>query len=154
MPNLIPDLAPWMRPAGRLIWFTLLTFVGIGIVVLLMRRPRDPSETTWAQAAAGAIGVTFLMFLAYGVIPHEFITFSDRYLGWTTDKILLDTYPVKINYQALRDVIVVGIYLVFFSMNLAFFVMWQKHGEAKPAAAATDAPTKRSRFGRPLRKQA
>jgi len=152
MPNLIPDLVPWLRPAGRLIWFTLITFIGIAIVVALMRRKRDPRDTTWAQAAAGAVGVTFLMFMAYGVVPHEFITFSDLYLGWTTDRILLDTYPLKVNYQALRDILVVGIYLFFFALNLAIFVMWQKQGDAKPAAA--DAPTKRSRFGRPLRKQA
>lgn len=151
MPNLIPDLAPWMRPAGRLIWFTLLTMVGIAIAFWLMRRPRDPRGATWAQSAAGAVGVTFLMFMAYAVIPHEWITFSDLYLGWTTDRILLDTYPVKVNYQALRDVIVVGIYLLFFGLNIAMFVMWQKEGEPKPAVAA-EAPARRSRFGRPLRK--
>ena len=35
---------------------------------------------------AGAVGVFALMTLAYAVIPHEWITFSDKYLQWDTTK--------------------------------------------------------------------
>lgn len=39
MPNLLPDWLPWIQPAGRLIWSTLLLVVGIVIVVVLMKPP-------------------------------------------------------------------------------------------------------------------
>lgn len=39
MPNLIPDWLPWMRPAGRLIWFSLFLLIGLLIVATLIRKP-------------------------------------------------------------------------------------------------------------------
>ncbi|MFZ4514792.1 MAG: hypothetical protein ACOYN3_00560, partial [Acidimicrobiia bacterium] len=39
MPNLIPDWLPFMRHAGRLIWFSLFLVYGLLIVVTLIRKP-------------------------------------------------------------------------------------------------------------------
>ena len=106
----------------------------------------------------GAVGVFALMTLAYAVIPHEWITFSDKYLQWDTTKFLVRSgqeilffeFPFDINQQAVRDIVATMIYVVFFGLNLALFVMWQKRGESPDAAAADATPT--SRFGRPLRR--
>ena len=59
-------------------------------------------------------------------------------------------YPFNLDYPALRDIVVTMIYVVFLGLNLKLFVMWQKRNEVPAEAAATDAPAKRSRFGRPL----
>jgi hypothetical protein len=39
VPNLLPDWLPWIQPAGRLIWSTLLLVVGVVIVMVLMKPP-------------------------------------------------------------------------------------------------------------------
>lgn len=157
MPNLLPDWMPWIHPAGRLIWFSVVTVVGLLVVFALMRRPKPDEPPTWAQCIAGAVGVFALMTLGYAVIPHEWITFSDAYLQWDTSRLLVDTYAVKVDYQALRDIIATGIYGVVFGLNLFLFVKWQQRPTQADLAAAAEtageeAPvTGTSRFGRPLR---
>jgi len=48
-----------------------------------------------------------------------------------------------------RDILVVGIYVVLFGLNLFLFAEWQKRGKEEPAA---EEKPKVSRFGRPLRR--
>src|SRR5262249_9208584 len=141
MPNLIPDWMPWMRPAGRLIWAVVITFIGLGIAGWLFSRPKPQRPATWAECMAGATGTVGLMILAYAVIPSEWITFSDKYLLWNTTKFVFTSdqkmlffpwhWPFAMNFQAIRDFIVVGIYLFFFGMNLALFVRWQQRGQVR-----------------------
>jgi hypothetical protein len=110
---------------------------------------------------AGAVGVFALMTLAYAVVPHEWITFSDKYLQWGTTNFLVRSgqhvlfvnFPFDINMKAISDIVTVGIYGIVLGLNVALFVLWQKRGEPKDEAAADEAP-KKSRFGRPLRRQA
>jgi hypothetical protein len=159
MPNLIPDWLPWMRPAGRLIWAVVLLVIGLIVVAILMRRPKPDRPATWSECLAGAVGVFALMALAYAVIPHEWITFSDKYLQWGTTKfvvrsgqhVLFVNFPFDINMKAISDIITVGIYGVVLVLNAVLFVLWQKRGQEKEAPA--DEAPKRSRFGRPLRRQ-
>jgi hypothetical protein len=161
MPNLIPDWLPWMRPAGRLIWGVALLVIGLIIVFILMRRPKPERPATWAECMAGAVGVFALMTLAYAVVPHEWITFSDKYLQWGTtsfmvrsgQNVLFFNFPFDINMKAISDIVTVGIYGIVLGLNVALFVLWQKRGEPKDEAAADEAP-KKSRCGRPLRRQA
>ena len=160
MPNLIADWLPWMRPAGRLLWAVGLLVIGLIIIMVLMRRPKSERPATWAQCMAGAVG-TFAMFaLAYAIVPHEWITFADKYLQWGTTKFLVRSgqevlfvkFPFDINMKAISDIIATGIYVVMFGLNLFLFAMWQKRGVEM--AETPDAPPKTSRFGRPLRRKA
>jgi hypothetical protein len=161
MPNLIPDWLPWMRPAGRLVWSIALFAIGLIIVLVLMRRAKPDRPSTWSECMAGAVGVFALMALGYGVIPHEWITFSDKYLQWDTTKFLFRSHqdvfglgivnwPFNFDMHNIRDIIVTVIYGTVLVLNVALFVAWQKRGEAveTPADAA-----KTSRFGRPLRRK-
>jgi preprotein translocase subunit SecG len=162
MPNLLPDWH-FFRPAGRLIWFTVILIVMLIPVLVMLRRPKSDRPTTWAQAMAGAVYVFAITLLAYAIIPHEFITFCDNYLQWGKDKYIIKSttpipfmtsqnWPFSIDMQAIRDVLTVGIYIVFFAGNIALFVLWQDRktkteddDDAKPVVVG------RSRFGRPLR---
>ena len=159
--NVIPDWLPWMRPAGRLIWSVALLLIGLGIAYWLSKRPKPDRPATWSECMAGAVGVFALMTLAYAVIPHEYITFSDKYLQWDTTKFVFQTHqdmfglgivdwPFSMNKQAVRDIIVVGIYLVLFGLNLFLFAQWQKRGKEE---AAVEEKPRTSRFGRPLRRR-
>ena len=123
-------------------------------ILMVWTRPQD-RPTTWAEAMAGAVGVFFLMALAYAVIPSEWITFSDKYLRWTPDKVLVGTYLIKPNYQQLRDLVVVVIYSVFFGANLLLWVKWQQRLVPKPEPAVEEGKVLRtSRFGRPVKSKA
>lgn len=164
MPNLLPDWH-FFRPAGRLIWFSLLTIVMLLPVIVALRRPKSDQPSTWAQAMAGSVYVFGMMLLVYAIIPHEFITFADNYLQWGKDKYIINSttpipfatgtnWPVSIDMQAVRDIAVVNIYIVFFAINIALFVLWQdrktktEDDEEKPVVVG------RSRFGRPLKAKA
>lgn len=168
MPNvmdLFKGFAPWAPAAGRLIWASIAMAIMLGATMAVLRRPKPARDATWAEAMAGATWVFAMFFLAYAVIPHEWITFSDQYLKWSADKFVWKQtqsmlglpwdWPFAFTYQALRDIIVVVVYLVFFGANLALWSLWQKRTVAADSdGAAPAAPEKKrtSRFGRPLRR--
>jgi hypothetical protein len=160
MPNLIPDWLPWMRPAGRLILASVLLLILLAITFALMRRPKPDRPATWSECIFGAVAVFAMMTLAYAVIPHEWITFADKYLQWDStkfvvrsgQKVIFVNFPFDITMKAISDIVATGIYIVFFGLNLALFSMWQKRGQEKPEAEAAKPRT--SRFGRPLRRRA
>jgi hypothetical protein len=161
MPNVIPDWLPWMQPAGRLIWSIGLFVIGLIVILLLMRRPKPDRPSTWAECIAGAVGVFMMMTLAYAVIPHEWITFSDKYLQWDTTVFVFRSnqkmlffpwnWPFNFDKHNIRDIIVVIIYGIAIGLNIGLFVQWQKRGQEKPEVE--EAQPKRSRFGRPLRRR-
>ncbi|MEZ5251791.1 MAG: hypothetical protein R2713_22065 [Ilumatobacteraceae bacterium] len=103
-----------------------------------------------------------LMFLALGVVPHQWIDHADKDLGWTRprSRTALDilkpqaaggNFPMTLQYEAIRDVIVVVIHLWFFGLIIYLWAMWQNRGK-KAAAASKEIAT--SAFGRPLVKKA
>jgi hypothetical protein len=63
-------------------------------------------------------------------------------------------WPFNLNYPAVRDIVVSGLYGVLLGLNIFLFAKWQtRKTVAETAAAAEDAtPAKRSRFGRPIRR--
>jgi hypothetical protein len=178
----VPDLVAYaMVPVIFVVfWLLAAVFTAVqrsivlaGIAVLIVysfvlvasRRPRDfDRPATWGECISGALGVFALMALAYGIVPHEWLTFANSSLGWgdtskfviaSNDKIvgLFSHYPFNVDYPALRDIVVTLIYVVFLGLNLKLFVMWQHRREAyqpKPATAEA-VPERQSRFGRPLR---
>jgi hypothetical protein len=167
MPNLIPKSLlfvhmDWARPAGRLILASFLFLIGLIVIAVLMRRPKPNRPATWAECVAGAVGVFAMMTLAYAVIPHEWITFSDKYLQWDTTVFLFRSnqkmlffpwnWPFNFDKHNVRDIIVVVIYGIGMGLNVVLFAAWQKRGQEKVESDATKPRT--SRFGRPLRRRA
>jgi hypothetical protein len=161
MPNLIPDWLPWMRPAGRLIWAVTLFVIGLIIFFVLLRRPKPDRPATWAECIAGALGVFAMSALIYGVIPHEWITFSDTHLQWDTTVFVFRNnqkmlffpwnWPFNFDKHNIRDIIVVLIYGVALGLFIGLFTLWQKRGEEKPETE--EGAPRKSRFGRPLRRR-
>lgn len=229
MPNLLPDWLPWIQPAGRLIWSSLLLVVGVifvlalmkppvlarpfpnrvgyalfavipvvgwviavvipddaalfdweldaiivvlvmaalvvhGLLMVVSRRPEPPDhQASWAACYLGAVGVFALMTLAYGVVPHEWMEFANAYLEWgdtgafiwqsSQDMLFFPwNWPFNLDYPALRDIVVTGIYLVLIGLNVVLFVKWQDRKKVVEAPAGETTPVRRSRFGRPLRR--
>jgi len=128
----------------------LLLAMVVPVVVLMQRRPAD-APLSWGEAMVGSVYVAAMMFLAFGVVPHQWIVYADSDLGWRSDRFLvgpgeiLDGLPFDIPYTVMRDSIVVGFHVVFAVAMVLLWARWQKRG-AKPAApSSTD-----SDYGRPL----
>ena len=127
-----------------------LLVLGTGAVVAYARRRPQNTGVTWGEAMASAAFVFLLMGLAYGIVPHQWLTFADNELGWRSDKIVygpgnvLSNIPFTISYQVIRDIIAAGIYIVFLGGQIALWAIWQGRGKAKQRELAT------SSFGRPL----
>ena len=135
---------------------TLLTFVAIPYG---KRRPVG-KPLNWGEAMAASTYVFFVMFLAYGVVPHQWLTWVQNELGWRADKTVYGVgdifksqarggwFPFDINWLQIGDIIVLGIYVFFVALQCVMWAQWQKRGTKKSTEIET------STYGRPLVKKA
>jgi hypothetical protein len=157
------NIADWELDA-IIVDLVLLALVAHGLLMVVSRKPQPADyKASWAECFLGAVGVFALMTLAYGVIPHEWLTYANGYLKWgDTSKFIFRSgqdmlffpwhWPFNLDYPALRDIVVTMIYGAMLGLNIALFVMWQKRNVVVEKPAADTTPAKRSRFGRPLRR--
>ena len=164
--GLLPDtanIADWELDA-IIVDLVLLVLVAHGLLMVVSRKPKPADvPASWVECFLGAVAVFALMTLAYGVIPHEWLTYANGYLKWgdTTQFIFRSGqdmlffpwhWPFNLDYPALRDIVVTMIYGAMLGLNIVLFVMWQKRNVVVEQPAADTTPAKRSRFGRPLRR--
>jgi hypothetical protein len=139
------------------------SLVVLGVLVALVipfgkRRPTG-APLTWGEAMLAGTYTFFVFFWAYGVVPHYWLTWADNELKWRPDNLVYGpfdilkpqalggSFPFTINYQVLRDLIAVGIYVVFLALNIWAFAWWNDR-QKKAEAAERELVT--SDYGRPL----
>ena len=66
----------------------------VGIVVLVSKRRAPGTPLTWGEAFVAGIFVFFLLFLIYGIVPHQFLSYADNALRWRSDKIGIPIGPI------------------------------------------------------------
>lgn len=138
--------------------FSLIFTTAMALVVIPLGKRRPVGRPiTWGEAMLGSVYVFFAMFLAFGVVPHQFIDHADKELGWRKDKLLLGPFnvlkpeasgghfPFTISYEAVRDIVVIVIHVYFIGLMIYLFAWWQKRGERATATAIET-----STYGRPL----
>ena len=135
----------------------LTTVMTLAIIPMAKRRPIG-TPLSWGEAMFAAVYIFFVMFLAYGVVPHQWLTHADGELNWRADRMvigpklgsqhLLEYLPFSFTRQVFRDIIAAGIYIVFLGLQVFVWVWWQKRG--KSAAGAKQLT---SAYGRPLVKR-
>jgi hypothetical protein len=141
------------------VWATLGALLALAMAAVVSRDLRSPDQpTTWAEAMAGAVAVTVLFTLVYGVIPHEWLTFANSYLNMSNDRFFAwaGDRLVKMPYSAVRDTVATLIYVVAIGGNVVLWVRWQDRLTPKPEpaeGAAAAQVVRTSRFGRPLKTQ-
>jgi hypothetical protein len=140
------------------VWAVLGALLAIAMAAVVSRDLRSPDQpTTWAEAMAGAVAVLVLFTLAYGVIPHEWLTFANSYLNMSSDRFIeWPPWPfydvVKLPFSAIRDSVAALIYVVAIGANVVLWVRWQDRlAPAPEPTEAEEAPARTSRFGRPLK---
>lgn len=128
-----------------------LVIFGVPFAIAMRRRPVG-APLSWGQAMVGAGWAFFLIFWFYGVVPNQWLLWADNELNWRPDKILegpggiiATVLPFTVNYEHLRDLIAVVIYVVALAGNVAVWFIWQRRGE-RPKTREPEP----SRYGRPL----
>lgn len=135
----------------------LLTALLVALIFPYRSRRSVGTFLTWGEAMVGSLYVFFLLFWAYGVVPHLWLTWADNELGWRPDKGLVGPggilepqseggwFPIELNYLHLRDLLAVGIYVVFLGINIWLWSVWQNRGKKAAAPVVVE-----SEYGRPL----
>ena len=134
--------------------FALVATIVLTAVVPWYARRRPPgTPLTWGEANVAAFYVFVVMFLAWGILPHQWLAYADNELQWRRDRIVLgpgdifDKLPFTVTFEVIRDLIAVGIYGVTLAGMIALWAMWQNRGKEKPKELPTSA------YGRPLVKR-
>ena len=125
----------------------LVGFAGVAGVILYGRRRPVGAPLSWGEAMAAAVFAMFLLLWWYGVIPHQWLTWSEGELGWRSDRLLLEptaNQPLTVSYKTLADIIAVVIYGVGIALHIGLWAVWNDRGKKKPAEVPA------SRYGRPL----
>lgn len=147
--------------------FTTRYIVSVVIQILLMvpffiaaekRKPRTPM--TWGEAMVAGTYVFGIFFWLYGVLPHEYLNWADSELAWRADKVVigpggtwaswfgpLENFPITINKQVLRDLVLVLIYVIGLGGFIWAAAFWN---DREKKAAEADAIEEKSTYGRPL----
>ena len=129
----------------------VLALMVIGILVYAKRRPVG-TPLTWGEAMAAAVYVTFAMFWAFGVVPHQWLTYAEGDLAMRSDAILagpgstglFEWLPIVISKQTLSDSVAVTLYMLAFGGAIAMWAVWQGRGDKVSDEVET------SNYGRPL----
>lgn len=154
-----------LAPGGsqRLVVAAALQLLAMAVIMARIERPGERRLLTWPMAMLGAIVVAGLSLVAFGQVPHEWITYADSELNWgRRDLILIELpgLPFDISRMAIRDIIAAGLYTMNFAAAVAMWLLWQRRHElAEERAKARveepgPVPAGTSAYGRPLSKQA
>ena len=139
--------------------FVAAFVLALAVVPYGKRRPVG-APFSWGEAMLGATYMFGVLFLAFGIVPHQWIDHADKNLGWSRDKMLIGWggflesqaeggwFPFTLQYEAVRDTVVVILHVIFFALFMWLAVWWQKRGATTPKALPT------STYGRPLVKKA
>ena len=153
------DILRWPGVNQAFIFSTIVTTLLSLVIIPIGKRRKFDRKATWGEAMLGAAYVFAVLFLAFGVVPHQWIDHADKELGWRKDKLVYgpfnilksDTiggsFPIVISYEAIRDIVVVVIHVFYIGLMIYLFGWWQKRGEEVAKEVAT------STYGRPLMKK-
>lgn len=129
--------------------------LALAVIPYGKRRPVG-APFSWGEAMIGGTYIFGLLFLMFGIAPHQWMDHADKDLGWSRDKLLFGPggilkpesaggwNPITLQYEAVRDIVVILIHVVFIALLMYLAIWWQKRGEVKPKELPT------STYGRPL----
>ncbi len=144
------------------VWVLLGQLVSIGGIFLAIGGTAlaflYEKKMTWARASIGAFLFTATMIILYGIIPNQWLTYTQAVWEWTDQKIwvkipssLIGGNEINISANAVKD-IVNGTYVLVLTIAIAAaMISYQKRDEIRARRAQKKASADNvSAFGRPL----
>lgn len=134
----------------------LIGLLGVGAVMIVGKRRKVGTPLSWGEAMAAATYAFFMFFWWYGVIPNQWLAWADNELNMRKDKFVaqsgqalfgqewLSWWPLDIPQEAVRDIIVLGVYGLGIGIHVFMWAWWQDRAKERPAIVPA------SRYGRPL----
>ena len=136
----------------------LIAFGGFGAMVAYGKRRPVGAPLSWGEAMLAAVLAFGLMFWAYGVVPHQWLTFAGNELNWRPDQAVVGPklpftgnegvieylLPFTVNYENLNHIGAVVIYGVGLVIHVTIWAVWNDRGKTRPVEIPA------SRYGRPL----
>lgn len=147
---------PGMNVAFLTSFFATI-ILSLAVIPYGKRRPVD-KKASWGESMLAATYAFGVMFLGFGVTPHQWIDHADKNLGWTKTKIIFGPggilkpkayggwLPMTLQYEVVRDLVVVVIHAIWFGMIIFLWRWWQ----TRDKAVATTPELATSSYGRPL----
>lgn len=146
------------------VWVLLGQLVSLGGVFIFLGGTTlaflYEKKLTWARASVGAGVFTSLMIILFGVIPNEWLTYTQAVWEWTDQKLwvkiptsLLGGNELNLSAAAVKDIIA-STYTVVVTGAVGFgMIRWQKRDEIRANKEKTKAGTENLyTYGRPLQK--
>ena len=154
------DITKW--PGMNVAFLTsLVASIALTLVVIPIGKRRPIGKPmSWGEAMLAAVYAFAVMFLAFGVVPHQWIDHADKDLGWSKDNIIYGPgdilkpqefggwLPLTLQYEIVRDTVVVLLHVLYFGLLIFIWRWWQQRGKTTTTEVAT------STYGRPLVKKA
>lgn len=146
----------WVKGLGYLMAFAASQLMVAGAALLWLLNQR----MTWARAAFGAFLAWIELVIIFGIVPSEWLNFSQTDLNWSFQRpvplAFLDPIPpwlllgneVTVSLGAIKDAISGTYNLVMLVVAGVFAYQVQQIGKPRPASAAPAEPV--SPYGRPL----
>lgn len=114
-------------------------------------------KMTWARAAFASWLAWIELVLIFGIVPSEWLNFSQTDLDWSNEKIAFTVPPIlvlgnvlKISMAAIKDSIAILWDMILLGAAGLFAYQVQKVGKGRPAAAKK---VRVSPYGRPLARE-
>lgn len=142
---------PLMKGIGYLLAFAASQLMIVGAAFLwILNLPM-----TWARAAFAAFVAWIELVMIFGIVPSEWLNFSQTDLEWSYQDPVFDIPPllllgnrVTVTTGAIKDTISAVYHLLTLGGAAVFAYKLQDIGKPRPAAA--EPPQATSPYGRPL----
>ena len=124
------DILKWPGMNQAFLFSLVLTVILTGLIFVYGKRRPIGTPVSWGEAMIGSVYAFFVMFIAYGVLPHQWLVHVQNELGWSSDKPFLGpgsifksqakggSFPFDINYLQIGDILVTGIYGVLLGVQI------------------------------------
>ena len=74
---------------------SLILTAAMTLAIIRVAKRRAPgTPLTWGEAFAAGTFVFTLLFMVYGVVPHQWLAYADNDLKWRSDKIGIPAGPL------------------------------------------------------------
>lgn len=128
--------------------------MAFGILWYRNRVP-DDHKMTWGEASIFSIYIFFILFIVFGIVPHQWLTLAENEWNFRADRIFDfwgaitaqsqgGWFPFEITLRVISDSIAAIIYIVYLGGFAKLWGIWQ----APKSTGSTEVET--STYGRPL----